>query len=58
MRILNVAFYHFSPIAEPAALREKLRADLHGSPLRGTLIVAGEGVNGMCAGPEAEVRKA
>jgi UPF0176 protein len=58
MRILNVAFYHFSPIAEPAVLREKLRAELSGSPLRGTLILAAEGVNGMWAGPEGEVRRA
>jgi UPF0176 protein len=58
MRVLNVAFYHFVTIDEPQALRAKIRDELKALPIKGTLIIAPEGINGVWAGPEAEVRNA
>ncbi|MDN2567285.1 rhodanese-related sulfurtransferase [Aquibium sp. A9E412] len=48
------ALYRFARIAEPAALRARLAALADALALKGTLIVAPEGVNGTVAGtPEA-----
>lgn len=58
MRVLNVAFYHFASLAKPTRLRDHLRAELQTTSLKGTLILAPEGINGVWAGPEAEVRRA
>lgn len=44
------AFYRFLSLPEPAALAEELRAIFNESDLRGTLLIAGEGVNGTLAG--------
>jgi len=46
------ALYRFTPLADPAALRERLRATFpeHTTDLCGTLILASEGINGTLAG--------
>ncbi|OYX58106.1 MAG: hypothetical protein B7Y86_03610 [Brevundimonas subvibrioides] len=44
------ALYRFASVADPAALRDLLE-DLCGEDVRGTLLVAHEGVNGTIAGP-------
>lgn len=44
------ALYRFAPVAQPERLRDRLEA-LCGADLRGTLLVAREGVNGTVAGP-------
>jgi UPF0176 protein len=44
------AFYRFLSLPEPAALAEELRATFNESDLRGTLLIACEGVNGTLAG--------
>ena len=44
------ALYRFASVADPAALRDLLE-DLCGDAVRGTLLVAREGVNGTIAGP-------
>ena len=44
------ALYRFAAVADPAALRDLLE-DLCGEDVRGTLLVAHEGVNGTIAGP-------
>ena len=44
------AFYRFTSLAEPAALREEMLAIFSGGDLRGTMLIAGEGVNGTMAG--------
>jgi UPF0176 protein len=46
------ALYRFTPLADPAALRERLRATFpeHDTDLCGTLILAPEGINGTLAG--------
>jgi UPF0176 protein len=44
------AFYRFLALLEPIALREELHAAFAGGDLRGTLLIASEGVNGTLAG--------
>lgn len=48
------ALYRFATVGDPAAMREHLEA-LCGGDVRGTLLVAHEGVNGTIAGPEAAI---
>lgn len=50
------ALYRFAPVADPAALRLHL-LDLCGTQVRGTLLVAHEGINGTIAGPEADIAR-
>ena len=47
-----VALYHFAPVGDPPAFRHALCAVAEAAGLRGTLLVAPEGVNGTLAGPE------
>ncbi|WP_213804320.1 rhodanese-related sulfurtransferase [Granulicella sp. dw_53] len=44
------AFYRFTSLPEPNALGEELRGLFNDSDLRGTMLIAGEGVNGTLAG--------
>ncbi len=53
---LNIAAYHFAAIDDPQALAATLRARAEALTLRGTVLVAGEGVNLFLAGDEAAVR--
>jgi UPF0176 protein len=48
--ILNIAAYHFVEIADPSALRDRLRARCKTLALKGTVLVAGEGINVFLAG--------
>jgi len=50
------ALYRFASVADPAALRDLLE-DLCGEDVRGTLLVAHEGVNGTIAGPAGAVAR-
>jgi UPF0176 protein len=43
------AFYRFVALPAPDALAEEMRALFEGSDLRGTMLIAGEGVNGTMA---------
>jgi UPF0176 protein len=54
--VLNVAAYHFVPIANPAGLRQTLSDRLGGTTLRGTVLVAPEGINLFLAGEAGELR--
>jgi UPF0176 protein len=54
--ILNLAAYHFVPIDDPAALVVSLRACAESSSLRGTVLVAAEGINLFLVGGETGVR--
>jgi UPF0176 protein len=54
--VLNVSAYLFTPIDEPAALRDRLQSDADAAGVKGTIIVAGEGVNVFLAGTEDAVR--
>lgn len=51
--ILNVAAYHFTAIDDPAALAQAVRERADAAALRGTVLVAGEGINLFLAGDEA-----
>ncbi len=49
------ALYRFARIAEPEAVRAAIEAACRAGGVRGTLLVAGEGVNGTIAGPPAGI---
>ncbi len=49
------AFYRFAVIPDPGALRESLRAFCRTTDLQGTILIAGEGMNGTVAGSPAGV---
>lgn len=46
-----VALYHFAPIADPRAVRDPLFAFCEDRGVKGTLLIANEGINGTIAGP-------
>ncbi len=48
--VLNVAAYHFVPVADPDALAAQVRVWAEAGELRGTVLVAGEGINLFLAG--------
>lgn len=54
--ILNIAAYHFVPIDDVAGLAATLREACQSRQLRGTILVAGEGINMFLAGPADNVR--
>jgi UPF0176 protein len=53
--VLNIAAYHFVPVADPAALAAQLRAWAEAGDLRGTVLVAEEGINLFLAGGASAV---
>ena len=50
--IANTAAYHFTPIDDPQTLADQLLESARSHELRGTILVAGEGVNLFLAGAE------
>lgn len=54
--ILNVAAYHFVSLDAPHAWRDRLEARLAGDALRGTVLVASEGINLFLAGDPTTLR--
>ena len=54
--ILNIAAYHFVPSEDPAALASQVRTLAEAGDLRGTVLVAGEGINIFLAGAESSIR--
>lgn len=54
--LLNIAAYHFIEIADPQALAVQLREAAQVGDLRGTMLVAPEGINLFLAGAEPQVR--
>lgn len=51
------ALYRFAPFAEPAALRAPLLALCEAQGIRGTLLLAKEGINGTIAGKREALRQ-
>ncbi len=49
------AFYRFTPFADPAALKPAILAVATAGDVRGTLLLAREGLNGTLAGPRAGI---
>ena len=52
---LNIAAYHFVAVDDPQALATQLRAWAEAGELRGTVLVAGEGINLFLAGDETAI---
>ena len=55
--IVNIAAYHFTPLDAPGALADRLRAWAESGALRGTILVAGEGINLFLAGPAEAIER-
>ena len=53
--ITIAALYHFTRFPDPAALRAPLQALCEGQGVKGSLLLAAEGVNGTIAGPRAGI---
>ena len=56
MSVQVAAFYGFTAMAELPALQAELRALAETAAVRGTILLADEGVNGTISGPEAGVQ--
>ncbi|MEO8727819.1 MAG: sulfurtransferase, partial [Rhodoferax sp.] len=54
--ILNISAYKFVPLPDAPALRELLHGWATDLALKGTILLAGEGINLFLAAPEAGVR--
>lgn len=54
--VLNVSAYLFTRIADPGALRATLRERAVAAGLRGTILLAEEGINLFLAGPADALR--
>ncbi|MEO8297595.1 MAG: sulfurtransferase, partial [Burkholderiales bacterium] len=54
--ILNISTYKFVPIEHPEALRWPLLGNAQAHHLKGTILLAEEGINLFLAGSEAGVR--
>ena len=53
--LLNVAAYHFASVSDPDALAARLHARAEAAGVRGTVLVAPEGVNLFLAGDASDV---
>ena len=56
MSFTVAAFYRFTPFADPAALCASLRKAAQAAQVRGTILLANEGINGTIAGPRGGPR--
>jgi len=54
--ILNIAAYRFVALTELPNWRDNIRAQAEACALKGTVLLAGEGINLCLAGPDANVR--
>ncbi|GAB5389480.1 MAG: rhodanese-related sulfurtransferase [Alphaproteobacteria bacterium] len=50
------AFYHFTPLPDFEHLQEPLKALMLREKIRGSILLASEGVNGTVAGPDAGIK--
>lgn len=55
MAEIVAALYRFTPFEDPAALRPGLEAVCRAHGIRGTLLLAGEGINGTISGPRSGI---
>jgi UPF0176 protein len=55
MTVTVSAFYKFVTLPEPQALRDALEARCRAAAMRGTILVAPEGINGTISGPPAAI---
>lgn len=54
--VLNISAYKFVPLADPEQMRSSLAERARELALKGTVLLASEGINLFLAGPEAAVR--
>jgi UPF0176 protein len=54
--ILNISAYLFVPLKDPAVLRESIRSQASAMALKGTVLLAEEGINLFLAGAASSVR--
>jgi UPF0176 protein len=54
--VLNISAYRFVPLADPDALREPIRSAAASRSLKGTVLLAQEGINLFLAGAADDVR--
>ena len=54
--ILNISAYQFTELSDPARWRESIRSQAAAHGLKGTVLIAEEGINLFVAGVAAEVR--
>jgi UPF0176 protein len=58
-QMISIAsFYSFTPLADPAATRERILRSLQACGVKGSVLLAPEGVNGTIAGTDANVEAA
>lgn len=55
MTMIVAAFYHFAPLPDPDGLRTPLRAVAETGGIKGSILIAPEGINGTIAGPRAGI---
>jgi len=55
MQILNIAAYKFVALAQPETLQTSLAERLRGHAIKGTVLLAEEGINLFLAGPAADI---
>ena len=55
--ILNISAYLFTPLNDTAALRESIRSQAAALAIKGTVLLADEGINLFLAGPAAAVQE-
>ena len=55
MTVRIAALYRFARFADPATIRTHLEAVAQAAGIRGTLLIAGEGINGTIAGSDAGI---
>lgn len=55
MTLTVAAFYQFTPFPDPATLRGPLLGAAQGAGVKGTILLAAEGINGTIAGPRAGI---
>ncbi len=54
MQLLNISGYHFVPIIEPAEIKKNILDALGDKNIKGTILVAPEGLNLFLSGPEKD----
>ena len=55
-RTLNISAYRFVSLSDPAGWRERVLTEARAAALKGTVLIAEEGINLFLAGPPAGVR--
>ena len=58
INLVLVSFYKFTHFKDPAGLREPLLTQLSNNNLKGTILLAPEGINGTLAGPRESIHDA